>query len=128
MDRAGPVAIEGNLVIGGAGAGLQIATNVPMAGRMTCNTFGSSTIGLHLNIKRADAGGFGLVIEHNVFGGQAQYGVASTVGFTLANNWWGDASGPYEPQQNPQGRGVPVGITVAAQAWLTERQPCAPPQ
>lgn len=34
-------------------------------------------------------------------------------------NWWGDASGPHHPSQNPEGRGNPVGDGVEFNPWLT---------
>jgi hypothetical protein len=39
------------------------------------------------------------------------------------NNWWGDASGPYHPVQNPGGLGDDVGDNILFDPWLT-----APPE
>lgn len=47
------------------------------------------------------------------------------------NNWWGDASGPYNPTYNPDGAGDSVSDNVDFYPWLTAPQPivniCIPP-
>ena len=35
------------------------------------------------------------------------------------NNWWGDVSGPYHPDLNPDGQGNPVSGDVRFDPWLT---------
>jgi len=35
------------------------------------------------------------------------------------NNWWGDPSGPFHPERNPQGKGDRVSDNVRFEPWLT---------
>lgn len=50
------------------------------------------------------------------------YGIYHTgTGTTIAtSNWWGDASGPYHPQNNPNGQGDRVSNNVEFSSWLIE--------
>lgn len=125
-ETTGALTIEGNLIHGDAGAGLLIDTRAALSGAIRCNAFVGGTIGLHLAAQRPDLRGFDLSINANSFTGQTRYGVAGTLPFNVSNNWWGDASGPFEAQRNPQGRGVPVGVNLEFQPWLTQRPACAP--
>ena len=43
------------------------------------------------------------------------------------NNWWGDASGPYNPNYNPSGHGDSTNIYVNPLPFLTEPDSLAPP-
>ncbi len=43
------------------------------------------------------------------------------------NNWWGDASGPYEPSSNPGGLGDTVSTNVTFEPFLTTPNIDAPP-
>ena len=36
------------------------------------------------------------------------------------NDWWNDKTGPYNPQTNPNGKGVPVSAGVSFTPWLTK--------
>ncbi len=44
-------------------------------------------------------------------------GVRATT--TAANNWWGDASGPYHQILNPNGSGTPIWGNINFSPWLT---------
>jgi hypothetical protein len=123
---AGPITVEGNLFVGGAGPGLLVNTSAPLSGSIRCNGFNSGTIGLQLAARRPDIAGFNLAIDNNAFEGQSTYGATGTLAFNLANNWWSDPSGPQDAQRNPQGRGVPVGVNLQFQPWLSGRPACAP--
>jgi len=123
---AGPIAVEGNLFVGGNGPGVVINTNVPLGGTIRCNGFSGGNVGLQLMVQRSDPAGFNLAIDNNAFERQTTYGATSTLGFNLTNNWWSDASGPRDAQRNPQGLGVPVGVNLQFQPWLTARPACAP--
>jgi hypothetical protein len=46
----------------------------------------------------------------------------------MTNNWWEVESGPYEPDQNADGRGESVGVNIAFRPWLGSRPACAPPR
>jgi len=51
------------------------------------------------------------------------YGIRSNVTYLNMNgtwNWWGDASGPYHPSQNPGGLGDEVSGDVAFVPWLDD--------
>ena len=57
------------------------------------------------------------------------YGVSGTVPVIARKNWWGDASGPYHPQFNPDGQGNPVSDNVDFAPWLSSPVDIyAPPQ
>ncbi len=125
-ETAAPITIEGNALGGGAGFGLLVETGVPLGGAIRCNAFNGGVIGLQISTNLPDTSGFQLAIDNNSFVGQARYGAAATLAFNLLNNWWGDPSGPLDARRNPQGRGVPVGVNLLFQPWLSERPACAP--
>jgi hypothetical protein len=54
--------------------------------------------------------------------------VTAPLAFNVTNNWWEAASGPIAPGRNPHGGGVPVGINLLFQPWLTGYPSCAPQQ
>ncbi len=122
----GDFILENNTIVGEAGPGAVVTSAAPLRGTIRCNAFNKGTIGLQLITSRPDASGFNLAIDTNAFAGQSRFGATGSVSFNLVNNWWGDASGPLDAQRNPQGRGVPVGVTLQFQPWLTERPACAP--
>ncbi|HEX6288162.1 MAG TPA: right-handed parallel beta-helix repeat-containing protein [Herpetosiphonaceae bacterium] len=123
---AGPITVSGNLFVGGAGAGVTINTSAPLTGSIRCNGFSGGTVGLQLAARRPDTAGFNLAIDNNAFEQQTTYGATGTLAFNLTNNWWSDPSGPHDVGRNPQGRGVPVGVNLQFQPWLTGRPACAP--
>ncbi len=125
-DAPGVFALEGNQIVGDGGPGLVVNSPAPLRGTIRCNSFERGTIGLQLNTQRRDLGGFELAIDTNSFVGQARFGAAGTLAFNVANNWWGDPSGPLEAQRNPQGRGVAIGVNLQFQPWLAARPGCAP--
>ncbi len=125
-DAPGVFGIEGNKIVGAGGPGVVIDSRAPLRGTVRCNSFERGTIGLQLNSQRRDLGGFELAIDANSFVGQARFGAAGTLAFNVANNWWGDPSGPLEAQRNPQGRGIPIGVNLQFQPWLAARPACAP--
>lgn len=47
------------------------------------------------------------------------YGVFSSSTVNASYNWWGDASGPYHPTLNPDGKGDNVSSNVIFIPWLT---------
>jgi predicted aconitase with swiveling domain len=122
----GDFVLENNTIIGETGPGAIVTTAAPLRGAIRCNAFNKGTIGLLIQTSRPDATGFNLAVSTNSFTGQTRFGAAGSVAFNLANNWWGDPSGPLEAQRNPQGRGVPVGVTLQFQPWLTDRPACVP--
>lgn len=127
-EAAGPITLENNLILGGSGPGVQVNTNAALGGTIRCNSFQGGTIGLQLAARRPDTTGFNLQIDTNSFTGQVTYGATGSLAFNLANNWWADPSGPFDPQRNAQGRGVPIGVNLQFQPWLQSRPGCAPGQ
>lgn len=62
-------------------------------------------------------------IHQNAIFGHAEYGLVNespTVVIAADNNWWGDASGPYHPTQNPNGHGNSVSDYVIFDPWSTD--------
>lgn len=125
-DAPGSFALENNQIIGAAGPGAVLTSDVPLSGTVRCNSFQGGPIGLQITTKRRDTGGFNLAIDTNAFAGQSRFGATGSLAFNLLNNWWGDASGPQDAQRNPSGRGVPIGVSLQFQPWLSERPACAP--
>ncbi len=56
-------------------------------------------------------------IKENTSYGIYHTGTGTT---TATSNWWGDASGPYHPQNNPNGQGDRVSNNVEFSSWLIE--------
>jgi hypothetical protein len=120
-----PFELQGNVFSGDVGPLLELRTSSPLGGIVRCNSFKSGSIGIQLSSSTPSAAGFNLAIDSNVFDGQSQYGVASTIALDAGNNWWGDSSGPADVVRNPAGRGARVGIQVDYRPVLTTRPDCA---
>ena len=62
--------------------------------------------------------GGGVVTATNFLGNT--YGIfnSSTLDVDARGNWWGDASGPYHPTKNPNGKGNRVSDYVIIEPWL----------
>lgn len=125
---AGPLTFEGNSIIAGEGPGTILNTAGAISGTIRCNSFSGGSVGLQLTSNQPDASNFNIAIDTNAFAGQASYGATGTLSFNLANNWWGDPSGPSDARRNAQGRGTPIGVNLHFQPWLTSRPACAPQQ
>ena len=123
---SGPVDIQGNAFVGGAGTLLDIQAATGIGGTIRCNGFRDGTIGFQLSASTPSGQGFSLAVDNNAFEGQTTAGVASTVGLDAGSNWWGDPSGPFDAERNPQGRGARVGVNVGFQPPLAARPDCAP--
>jgi hypothetical protein len=134
--------ISGNLIRGG-GPNLQLSTNGPLEGSVACNAlvgdgqgFGLRTQTIQVNPNGVPPLGLSVVNnfvdEHipPVIPVYLRYGLGrgatSEVLIDLRNNWWGDATGPYEPDTNPNGRGDSVGSNILFAPWLTQPPTCAP--
>lgn len=136
--------IQGNLLRGGA-PNLQLNTNGPIAGRVACNTLigDAQGFGLRTQTIQVEPNGtppFALTVDNNyidehippVIPYYLKFGIGrgatSEVMLDMRNNWWGDASGPYEPDENADGRGDSVGENILFAPWLTQAPSCAPPR
>ena len=84
---------------------------------ITNNTITDCGIGVRNGI-----GGLSVINYNNIFGNH-EWGVYNedcSVIIDAENNWWGDASGPYHPTENPDGLGDAVSDYVDFEPWLTE--------
>ncbi len=135
--------LAGNLVRGGT-PNLQLLTNGPIQGNVTCNSFVGDGLGFGLRTQTLQVAPNGqppfgqLSVSSNLMDEHIppvdpvylKYGLGraatSEVLLDMRNNWWGDASGPYEPDANPEGRGDSVGSNILFEPWLTEAPACAP--
>jgi parallel beta-helix repeat protein len=70
-----------------------------------------------------------VTINNNIIAGNEIYGINAWVLFTelsyeidAKNNWWGDDSGPYHPEHNPNGKGDKVTDNVIFDPWLTQEK------
>jgi len=70
-----------------------------------------------------DTGVFtGLTANYNDVSGNTLFGMRSNASYITVdgtNNWWGDASGPYNAALNPMGMGVPVSPYIDFDPWMT---------
>ncbi len=136
------LAIEGNLIRGGA-INLQLATNGPLKGTVACNALIGEMQGFSLRTQTPQVAPNGLPpmqlrVEDNfidehlppIIPVYLRYGLGrgatSEILLDMRNNWWGEASGPYEPDQNADGRGDSVGANIVFAPWLKAAPPCAP--
>ncbi|WP_129630626.1 right-handed parallel beta-helix repeat-containing protein [Candidatus Oscillochloris fontis] len=136
--------LAGNLVRGGT-PNLQLLTNGPIQGNVTCNTLIGDGLGFGLRTQTIQVAPNGVptfgqlnvinnLLDEHVPPIEPVYlkyglgrGATSEVLLDMRNNWWGDSSGPYEPDANPEGRGDSVGSNILFAPWLTEAPACAPP-
>jgi hypothetical protein len=138
------LAIEGNLVRGGS-PNLQLATNGPLKGAVACNALIGDAQGFGLRTQTPQVAPNGvppmeLRVENNymdehippIIPVYLRYGLGrgatSEIMLDMRNNWWGEASGPYEPDQNADGRGDSVGANIIFAPWLTAAPSCVPAQ
>ncbi len=137
------IEVEGNLLRGGTPT-LQLSTDGPLQGTVLCNSMvgGGHGFGLRTQTPQVAPNGLppqALRIENNfidehlppIIPVYLRYGLGrgatSEVLLDMRNNWWGDPSGPYEPDTNPLGRGDSVGNNIIFAPWLEAPPACAPP-
>jgi hypothetical protein len=153
--------IQGNLVTEDnqmedfiTGANLLISTSGRLEGTLACNSLIGGDTGLRLRTQTTQVPQPALNVFDNMMMNHTpqiipeyeNYGIGrgatSEVKLTMVNNWWGDASGPYEPtgnpksgedpsfrygpEANPEGRGEAVGSNIFYRPWLTQPPSCAP--
>jgi len=70
-----------------------------------------------------------LYVSNSSFYDNEEYGMYTKVLYLgkvdAVNNWWGDASGPYNPTQNPSGLGNAISNNINFTPWL-DANPLAP--
>jgi hypothetical protein len=132
--------IQRNLVLGSPqdGPNLLINTKGNINGKISCNSLAGASLGLSLRTDTSQVPEFNLQVFDNLIDEHVppiipeylKYGIGrgavSDIMLDMRNNWWGDPSGPYHPEQNPQGRGESAGSNVTFEPWLDERPSCVP--
>jgi len=65
-----------------------------------------------------------IVVQGNRIYGNRGAGVDNKTEETIdaRDNWWGDASGPADPEGNPKGKGQKVSGKVDYKPWRKEKQ------
>jgi len=110
--------IENNTFISNGRAGLELDAGSSY-NIITGNTFENNSIGVDL-----ESSGSGNMVNFNNFTGNSEFGLVAwnrvDEEVDAANNWWGDASGPYHPQDNPDGKGENFTGDAAVSPWLEE--------
>lgn len=136
--------VEGNLMTGGT-PNLQLTTNGPLQGAVVCNTLVGDGQGFGIRTTTEQVAPNGalpmrLRVEQNhiddhvppIIPVYLRYGLGrgatSEILLDMRNNWWGDASGPYDPERNANGRGDSVGVNIEFIPWLQAPPSCAPPR
>ncbi len=132
--------IQGNLMRGGV-SNLRLVSNGQLEGIVRCNAFIGNESGLSVRTQTLQVPGFDkLTISHNFMEEHTPVivpvyldfgigrGATSEVNIDMRNNWWGNDSGPYHPDENPEGRGEAVGANILFDPWLRDRPDCAPHQ
>ncbi len=134
--------VRGNLIRGGT-PNLALNVDTFMQGDIVCNTLVGGGPGISLRSANPQVGPNGslvndLRIARNLIDDHVPpiepvyvtyglgRGVVSDIGLNVRNNFWGDVSGPYHPDLNPDGRGDSVGRNLTFSPWLTEPPACAP--
>jgi hypothetical protein len=132
--------IQRNLLIGQTGPDLVLTANGAFLGRITCNTLINGTNGLSILSSLPQVPGMNITVRDNAIEDHVppiipiylKYGIGrgatSAISQDMTNNWWEVESGPYEPDQNADGRGESVGVNIAFRPWLGSRPACAPPR
>ncbi len=84
------------------------------------NTLEDNVEGMIVNSYDPDEGS-SIIIEDNNFVGNSDFGLENEDYVTLnaQGNWWGDDSGPYHPDTNPNGQGNEVSDFVDYGNWRT---------
>ncbi len=134
--------VEGNLIRGGA-PNLQLTTNGPLNGNVRCNAMIGDVQGFGLLTRTPQVAPNGqkpldLRVENNyidehippIIPVYLRYGLGrgatSEVLLDMRNNWWGERTGPYHPEENVDGRGDSVGVNISFVPWLEQPPACAP--
>jgi len=111
--------IENNVFQDGSG---NTPAGVSLAGSVVCswNTFDSLNSANHADVTVNRAGsGDTLLARNNLFLPPGLAASTSGSVFDARWNWWGDSTGPYNAQENPEGEGAEVGFGVEFIPWLT---------
>ncbi len=114
-----------NTVISNAVGGIEISDGLsylPNYSPNALNTISSSTIS-NIDNDAIDVSGANLNVSGSSLTNIGQYALYNTDSSPLAaaeNNYWGDPSGPYNPNSNPNGHGAEVSDGVDFSNWTGE--------
>ncbi len=112
----GALTLANNIISNTEGAGLRLYESTGTH-TITGNTFTQNTQGVKVSSPPA-----GLVISGGKIEQNTEWGVlneSTTVDVDARNNWWGDASGPYNDPNNKTGKGNKVSAHVLFDPWTT---------
>jgi len=132
--------IQRNLIMGGTpdSPALELYTAGALLGPVVCNTLQQGSVGLALRTSQPQVPGFNVQVRNNALIDNTppiepvylEYGIGrgatSDIALDMRENWWGEASGPYHPELNPQGRGDAAGENIDFGGWLRGRPACTP--
>jgi hypothetical protein len=136
--------IQGNLFRGGLG-NLRLTTHGPLAGTIACNAMIGDQLGFGLRTDTPQVPQPDLNVTNNLLTGHTPEiepvylergtllsgigrGATSEVELDMRNNWWGEGSGPFHPEKNPEGRGDAAGDNILFEPWLSSPPGCVPPE
>ncbi len=130
--------VQGNLIRGGI-ANLELTTNGLLKGTVACNALIGGDLGLSIRSQtrqqvplpelrfidnELDEHTPPIIPIYLDFG--IGRGAASELPIDMTNNWWGEASGPYDPLFHADGRGDSVGRNIEYMPWRESRPACVP--
>lgn len=123
------------LIAGNEIRGFRIGLDLPYFEQLEIreNLIAENIVGIQVSPFALLPGGpFTLRISRNNIEGNAEFGLLvedEGLGIPFRpplrpldarENWWGDPSGPFHPEENPEGRGDRVSDFVRFEPWLTE--------
>ncbi|XSG75847.1 hypothetical protein ACP8Y2_02355 [Herpetosiphon llansteffanensis] len=120
------IVLEKNSFRGNSGTNVRAQFNQSLNAVFQCNSFSGGAYGLQIKSTDPTLDGSRILISANSFQSHKNYGLTGDVGFDARNNWWGDASGPYHPEQNGSGTGDAVGVNLTFSPWLNAKPSCTP--
>ncbi len=118
---------ENNNIINNGDYGYYIFTQGD--GDITATLTGETITGQDMGIYLEDSAGvastssYSISVGQSTISGNTSYGINNTIdSFTVdaVSNWWGDASGPQHPTENPVGLGDTVSDNVDFVPWYTD--------
>jgi hypothetical protein len=123
-DAALELAIEGNQLTGNGATdadGISIGVggaDGSIVAAITDNTVSGWEYGIRLEGTQVDAASS--YVNNNEISGNDAFGLynGGTGTLNATCNWWGDASGPYHPTGNPDGKGNAVSDQVVFTPWV----------
>lgn len=125
--------IQSNHLVGGAGVkstGVHVLTGTRYGATLyvTNNLITGFEVGLSVEPDASPSGHFSQSVEasQNCIQANTRYGAinTTTIAVNAASNWWGAASGPFEPIGNPGGTGNAVNSAITYRPFLAASPTC----